>query len=152
MKIYLDGVLKESWEQSGSIKNDVNFEDIYLGYSGSSSEYFDGHIDELRVYKRALSVDEINNPYQGGFTYYQYYKPICTAQDGMVLGPECLNCNPTVGSECAREIASSKFEPLAVKSVHVVKYGKGLDYKKYKNEQTIPLVNSFYVQDVGPSI
>ncbi len=152
MKIYLDGVLKESWSQPGSIQGDINFEDIYLGYSGSNSEYFDGYIDELRIYNRALSVNEINNPYQGGFTYYHYYKPICTAQNGMVLGSECLNCNPTVGSECAREITSSKFEPLLIKSVHVVKYGKGLNYQKYKSEQTIPLVNTFYVQDAGSNI
>ena len=152
MKIYIDGVLKETWSQSGSIDNDTNHQTIHLGYSGSGTEYFDGYIDELKIYNRAISKYEINNPYNGAFTYYHYYKPVCNATPGGIIGSECLNCNPTSGNECIKALASNYFEPMLAKSIHIVKYGSGIDYQEYKNEQIIPLVNSFYVQEMGPNL
>jgi hypothetical protein len=41
---------------------------------------------------------------------------------------------------------------MLAKSIHIVKYGSSIDYQEYKNEQIIPLVNSFYVQEMGPNL
>jgi hypothetical protein len=57
MKIYVDGDEKASFEHEGSITADGK--DLYIGYSGYSSEYFDGLIEEARIYERALEKEEI---------------------------------------------------------------------------------------------
>jgi len=44
----------------------VNSGTLYLGCYGSSSYFFSGLIDEVRIYNRALSADEILQHYQAG--------------------------------------------------------------------------------------
>ncbi len=57
MKIYVDGEEKAAFEHEGSITADGR--DLYIGYSGYSSEYFDGTIEEARIYSRTLDKHEI---------------------------------------------------------------------------------------------
>ncbi|MFA4957030.1 MAG: LamG-like jellyroll fold domain-containing protein [Candidatus Methanoperedens sp.] len=63
-KIYVDGVQKVAGTKDIS---DFNWADkIWIGYSGdASSGYFNGLIDEVRIYNRALSADEIKASYEG---------------------------------------------------------------------------------------
>jgi hypothetical protein len=73
-------------------------------------------MDELRIYNRALSLDEINNRYDGGYTYYQYFKPVCKVSnaggENDVLDSECINCVPTNSSECETGKVHTALEPL----------------------------------------
>jgi len=39
-----------------------------------------------------------------------------------------------------------------VKSIYIVKFGKGINYKQHKSEQIIPVVNSFYQQEAGANV
>jgi hypothetical protein len=99
-----------------------------------------------------LSLDEINNRYDGAFTYYQYYKPFCRTSNNGVISSECLNCNPINGTECSRSESGNNFEPLLARSIYVVKYGKGINYNQNKSEQIIPVVNAFYQQEADSSV
>ena len=58
-KIYIDGVLDSNNDVSGLITNST--EDLLIGRShvGLNSEFFDGQIDELRIWDVALSQEQI---------------------------------------------------------------------------------------------
>jgi N-acetylneuraminic acid mutarotase len=69
--IFLDGVLLGSDFKSGTISSAC-----HLGAIGSTSrlteEFFNGNIDELRVYNRALSPQEIQQLYNANNTTYRW--------------------------------------------------------------------------------
>ncbi len=152
MKVYVNGVLKQTWNHPGTITDDASYTNILIGYSGSSNEYFDGYLDDVRIYNRALSSDEINNRYDGAYTYYQYFKPVCKANNNQILDSTCLSCDPSNSTECTSLKTHDKWEPLLARSINYIKYGKTIDFKKLKIEQTIPVVNSFYLQPAGSNI
>ena len=66
MKAYVDGVLEVTSNPSSLI---VNAHKLYFGKSfqpDNFNEYFNGKIDDVRIYNRALSEVEIQELYQGG--------------------------------------------------------------------------------------
>jgi hypothetical protein len=61
-KIYFDGVLKSTTVESGSnsaTKLTVNNKKLTIGDLGAGSDYFNGKIDEVKIYNRALTASEI---------------------------------------------------------------------------------------------
>ncbi|MBS3091769.1 LamG domain-containing protein [Candidatus Pacearchaeota archaeon] len=64
-KIYINGALDSTFTDAGS--NPQRDGGFYIG-SGRNFYYFDGLLDELRVYKKALSPDEISVLYNQGST------------------------------------------------------------------------------------
>jgi hypothetical protein len=64
-EIYLDGVLRNSHEYSGPMSTSPN--DLEIGRDPSNpSRFFDGLIDEVRIYNRALTTSEVLLLYQSG--------------------------------------------------------------------------------------
>ena len=67
LKIYIDGNLLETNDLSSS--SNINLKDLYLGFgvgfpSGNETKtYVESSIDELRIFNRALTDDEINQLY-----------------------------------------------------------------------------------------
>ncbi len=60
MKIYLDGELKATKEVTGTISTNTN--PITIGTQpGFSGEFFEGNVDEVRIWNRALDECEIDN-------------------------------------------------------------------------------------------
>lgn len=57
MKLYINGVLDASKSQTGSVNSNGAFN---VGYLYNTSRNFNGKIDEVRVWKRALSQTEIS--------------------------------------------------------------------------------------------
>ncbi|CEJ68190.1 Endo-beta-N-acetylglucosaminidase H precursor [Chryseobacterium oranimense G311] len=57
MKIYINGVLDASKSQTGSVNSNGVFN---VGYLYNTSRNFNGKVDEVRVWKRALSQTEIS--------------------------------------------------------------------------------------------
>jgi len=55
LKLYVDGELKGS--APSSVYSGVNY-DAYIGYDHIYDTYFDGLLDDVRVYNRALNTDE----------------------------------------------------------------------------------------------
>jgi hypothetical protein len=63
--VYLDGV-EESSEVSGPPTPDRKDRPFTIGMHASISAYFDGIIDDVRVYDRALTAEEVMQLYQAG--------------------------------------------------------------------------------------
>lgn len=61
-KLYIDGELKET----GSPVAQTDVGDIWIGGAKTTSEFFEGKIDELRIYAIALSEDKIKSIYNQG--------------------------------------------------------------------------------------
>ena len=61
VKSYVNGELKGTWDRSGR-KIAVSAYPLYVGQSGGGS-WFNGTIDEVRIYNRALSEEEIKRLY-----------------------------------------------------------------------------------------
>jgi hypothetical protein len=60
MKLYIDGILTKTTAASGKIS--LNSNKLYIGRAAAGFEsgyFFDGTIDDVRIYNRALSADEI---------------------------------------------------------------------------------------------
>ena len=62
LKLYIDGLLDSTDDSPGSCSNpNINFQ---IGrWVGGSSQYFNGLIDEVRIYNRVLSAEEIRFHY-----------------------------------------------------------------------------------------
>ena len=69
MKIYVDGTLTGAQSASGGITTNTN--PLSIGYQPGTREYFSGIIDEVRIYNRALTADEIKASYEA----YQTLSP-----------------------------------------------------------------------------
>jgi PKD repeat protein len=64
VSIYKNGNLVQSQSNSGTQFENTGSGNIYIGYSPvGTDEYSDGDIDELRLYNRALTAQEINALY-----------------------------------------------------------------------------------------
>jgi hypothetical protein len=64
LTIYVDGIFEANLtENADMINNNIN---LTIGSSGS--QWFKGSIDEVKIYNRALSAEEIRNEYQFGST------------------------------------------------------------------------------------
>ncbi len=66
MKLYLNGNLEDTESFAQTSSGDVNA-NVYIGAIEYSSSYkFNGTIDEVRIYSRALSASEISQLYRMG--------------------------------------------------------------------------------------
>ena len=67
-KIYIDGVLSKSQTNTFTVNSGAN--DLYIGNRSTLDRTFDGIIDEVRIYNRALSADEVLALYQEGLSKF----------------------------------------------------------------------------------
>lgn len=68
-KLYIDGVQKDqnTVNANFNLSNNIN---VTIGWEQSNNKYFNGTIDEVRIYNRTLSSTEIGQLYNGTKTYY----------------------------------------------------------------------------------
>lgn len=69
--VYLDGEVKTRFEGTGNVR--VRSNPMYIGRTGdyagqSARSYFEGMLDELRIYNRALTATEVYRLYNGQST------------------------------------------------------------------------------------
>ena len=72
-KVYFNGVLKTQDSILGTVffPNDVSLANCYIGRSAWADPYLKGYIDDFRIYKRALTADEIKKIYE--YREYVFY-------------------------------------------------------------------------------
>jgi hypothetical protein len=63
-KIYINGVLDNFKDASGNVGD--NNGSMYVGWNQGSNWYFNGSIDDVRIYNKALSATEIRQLYKMG--------------------------------------------------------------------------------------
>ncbi|MFA5389331.1 MAG: LamG-like jellyroll fold domain-containing protein, partial [Candidatus Omnitrophota bacterium] len=68
-RVYKDGVVLEEEDHSGVIAAETV--SLIIGSSAGTGEFFNGLMDEIRVYNRALTNAEINSHYSSGLNYVQ---------------------------------------------------------------------------------
>jgi hypothetical protein len=66
MSIYLDGMQKDVETNTLATVTSSNSYPLRIGYDSRAGWYFDGKIDDVRIYDRALSAEEIQQLYQEG--------------------------------------------------------------------------------------
>jgi hypothetical protein len=68
MKLYINGALDKTGQSSCSSIFNIDYPAFIGAYSnqGSGLNYFDGAIDDVRIYDRALSIGEVQQLYQEG--------------------------------------------------------------------------------------
>lgn len=103
LKMYVDGVLYGTTNQSGSLTNNNN--PMYIGCSTATSNcpqlsaFYAGKIDDIGIWNRALSQQEITNMYNG-----VNYSDTCNAVSGSLVNglvayyPFCGNANDQSGN------------------------------------------------------
>jgi len=65
MRVYLDGKLIGSAQRPGTIATEADVP-AFIGSSGGSGEFFQGSLDDLRIYREALSDGQIAELFRGG--------------------------------------------------------------------------------------
>jgi len=68
-RIYVNGVLDGTAQISGNINHSSL--QLAIGYNGVNDGYFNGSIDEVMLWNRALSEQEINSSYQAGLYHLE---------------------------------------------------------------------------------
>ncbi|MDD5638928.1 MAG: LamG domain-containing protein, partial [Candidatus Pacebacteria bacterium] len=97
--------------RNGQQKNQVNYSQPLLTSSGSLElgKSFEGTIDEVRIYNRALSAEEISQRYQASYT--KYFTPNKVSRTSGSIDTTYNSAND---------------DPSTLKINSVIKYGRGL--------------------------
>lgn len=72
MRLYVDGVLQDSASVDNTADGDGG--DLRIGTLWNQTNFFNGSIDDVRIYNRALSADEIQS-------LHDHYRPIIQMSD-----------------------------------------------------------------------
>jgi len=71
MKLFVDGGLVNSLAESADIRVDTG--SFYVGSRTASARYFNGLIDDVRIYNRALSEQEVQQLYLNPYAMFEQY-------------------------------------------------------------------------------
>ena len=153
MKLYIDNVLFVSKETTGNLNTSSS--DLYIG-NQSSTNFFNGLVDEAALYDRALSVSEINtiystipNPDTGGESLVSWWPmdessgnqvPDSQGQnDGVLAGGTWVtgvvgNCLSFNGESNYVDISNDETLNFS-NSLSIMAWAKTRDYKEAKIAQ-----------------
>ncbi len=121
--VYIDNTNKGTDSTGGAMVAPTDGKLLYIGQSGSSGDYFDGVIDEVGIWNRALSPTEVSTLYnsgdgmqlvdgtftapdsktQGMVSYYTlngHIKDLIAANDGTVTGASLTDGKVGQGYDC----------------------------------------------------
>ncbi len=98
IKLYVDGVLKSEKTTSGAIRGSSS--NVFIGsrWQGGPGATFNGLIDEVAIYDRALTADEINQHYINGLNSKQYCTPAAPEPEPLVANYTFNDCTATDSS------------------------------------------------------
>lgn len=143
IKVYIDGKLVGTKPQTGLIKSGG---DAVIGYYSNGS-YFNGLIDDLAVFKKALSETEVKDLYQRGAGRIKFQVRTCAKSDcgGIIfVGPD-----GTAGTYYSESLVNTNGLPS-------IPFGQGapknryLQYKAYLEADAPELVPQLESVEIGP--
>ncbi len=108
-KCYIDGVLAEEWAYAGAMP--VNTAAVNIGRRSRGGTMFNGLIDDVAIYNRALSVDEIQSIMEGH----------------LQENPRANRPNPRDGDMIFQTQATLKWQAGDSAKLHEVYFGESLD-------------------------
>ena len=102
-RLYLDGVLLNSSNITGTIQYDANntrvlvgADDNGSGYNNGAGYFHSGKINQIKIYNRGLTSDEITRNYNSSKKRYFQEENIVT--NGLVINVDASNSSSYVGS------------------------------------------------------
>jgi hypothetical protein len=87
-KLYVDGILDSTvlFPLSGSIINSIN---LYFGCNSNSMYFYKGNLDDIAIWNRALTQQEITDLYNGNICYQNI-----TVTDTLIINTNLVGFNP----------------------------------------------------------
>ena len=106
IKMYVNGVLENTTISSGVTMADPEG-NLFIGRSGSDGDpsFFFGSLDEVKIYNRALSADEVRNNFQTGWVCVVGAVALPVAQNN--IPASCGNSIVNANEACDRGVASN---------------------------------------------
>lgn len=136
MKVYVDGVLKQTCAATGSIN--LTGGGIEIGSFASTGYPFKGVIDEVRIYNRALSASEITTLYKAGSAVL--IKSAVSGKSGLVA---YWPMNEGTGTQMGDSSGNKNNGSLINSFTWVTgKLGKALSFNGTNNYVSAPSVDS----------
>jgi hypothetical protein len=139
-KTYINGIESTSGNVSGSLV--VNSGTTYIGRNldGNAGNYFNGSIDDVRLYNRALYPEEVKDHYNGifaddtGLVGHWDFDPSLMEEENEIAGDRSGNVNDGSLSNVDGILGSGSAKPSWVSG----KYGDGLDFDGSNDYVNIP--------------
>jgi len=88
--IYINGVLEDTDEQTGVIRNGTN--ELEIGIRNTGSDFANATIDDVRIFNRTLSANEVDSLYQNK---YEHRLNLTTSYKRIYGGVEPESINQT---------------------------------------------------------
>lgn len=83
---YVNNSLKDGFPSNGANPTDNSADILYIGNYSSPLRSFDGLIDDVRIYNRALSAGEISDLYRTGAARLKVNTPVGSGAQGLASG------------------------------------------------------------------
>lgn len=115
-RVYINGSLSGEWAQTGTFASNTEF-GLVLGRGHTVAQYYDGALDEVRMYNRALSATEAAQ-------LYRYSGP--AAADSGLVGHWSFNGTDTTSTKAYDRSGTGNTGTLSGPAIAEGKVGQGL--------------------------
>jgi hypothetical protein len=130
--VYVDGILKSQNNYLGIINQSAN--NVYIGWE-SGTKAFNGTIDEVSIWNRVLSPEEINASYNSGIN--RLYHNFTNLSNGVYQYYACaIDTNGNNGKTETRSITSSQLSSNLWLKFNEASGTKAFDSSQYNNDGT----------------
>ena len=130
-KLYVNGVLEQSYLETFDWVDGAN--GMYLGgqlFSGSFTQYYNGKIDDFRIYKRAISLNEV-------VELYNLPNPVTSIDEQEISNQISVYPNPSNGN------FNIKINDFETKSIDIVDLTGKIILRRTISNQTLVDLSSF---------
>lgn len=163
-KIYLNGNLISTTTSGDNFNCYQNSNAFYIG-GGNDNQYVTGEIDDVAIWNRALTPQEIQQTYNSGYNQYNNIRwSTNDTTNSITVSPNTSTtyyCDITVGSYTFRDSVRINVSDLPNKNVSYTKLGlckndtitlsanAGYNYNWFKNDSVVSSLQTLNVAEQG---